>query len=162
MRFQVSIDGKSHDLELIQAQEAWECRVDDRPIEIDVRAIYPGVLSILRDGRSYIVRQGPNQTITVGEHAYEVSIADPRSWRSRQTTLAGTAGPQKVTASMPGKVVRILTAAGAHVKAGQGIVVIEAMKMQNELRAPREGKISAILVQEGKAVNAGEVVAIVE
>jgi len=63
---------------------------------------------------------------------------------------------------MPGKVVRILTAAGAHVKAGQGIVVIEAMKMQNELRAPREGKISAILVQEGKAVNASEVVAVVE
>jgi biotin carboxyl carrier protein len=63
---------------------------------------------------------------------------------------------------MPGKVVRILTTTGAQVKAGQGIVVIEAMKMQNELRSPRDGKISAILVQEGKAVNAGEVVAVVE
>jgi biotin carboxyl carrier protein len=63
---------------------------------------------------------------------------------------------------MPGKVVRILTTPGAQVKAGQGIVVIEAMKMQNELRSPRDGKITAILVQEGKAVNAGEVVAVVE
>jgi biotin carboxyl carrier protein len=162
MRFQVAIGGKSHELELTQAQGAWDCRLDGRPIEIDVRAISPGVLSILRDGRSYVVRQGPNQTITVGEQAYEVSIADPRSWRSRQMILAGTAGPQKVTASMPGKVVRILTAAGAYVKAGHGIVVIEAMKMQNELRSPRDGMISAILVPEGKLVNAGEVVAIVE
>jgi biotin carboxyl carrier protein len=162
MRFQVSIGGSSHELELTQAQDAWSCRIDGRVAEIDVRIISPGVVSILRDGKSYLVRQGANQTITVGAYTYEVSIADPRSWRSRQMTLSGTAGPQKLTASMPGKVVRILTTAGAHVKAGQGIAVIEAMKMQNELRSPRDGKISAILVQQGKAVNAGEVVAIIE
>ena len=162
MRFQVSINGKSHELELSQAQDAWDCRVDGRSVEIDVRSIAPGVLSILHDGKSYLVRPGPNQTITVGEHSYEVSIADPRSWRSRQLTSGSTAGPQRLKASMPGKVVRILTTQGAHVKAGQGIVVIEAMKMQNELRSPRDGKISSILVQEGKAVNAGEVVAVVE
>jgi biotin carboxyl carrier protein len=67
-----------------------------------------------------------------------------------------------LTASMPGKVVRILTTPGAHVKAGQGIAVIEAMKMQNELRSPRDGRINAILVKEGGAVNAGEVIAVVE
>ena len=162
MRFQVSIGGKVHELELTQARDAWECRVDGRPVEIDVRAITPGVLSILRDGKSYLVRQGQNQTITVGDHTYEVSISDPRSWRSRHMAATGTSGPQRLTASMPGKVVRILTTPGAHVKAGQGIAVIEAMKMQNELRSPRDGKISSILVQEGKAVNAGEVVAVVE
>ncbi len=162
MRFQVSISGKSHELELIPAQDGWDCRLDGRPIEIDVRAISPGVISILRDGESYVVRRGPNQTITVGEHAYEVAIADPRSWRNRQMASGGSTGPQRLTASMPGKVVRILTAPGAHVKAGQGILVIEAMKMQNELRSPRDGKINAILVQENSAVNAGEVVAIVE
>jgi len=162
MRFQASIRGKSHELELTRTQDGWECRLDGRVVEIDVRTISPGVLSILRGAKSYVVRHGPDQTIIVGEHTYEVSIADPRSWRSRQMTSAGTAGPQRLTASMPGKVVRILTSAGAHVKAGQGIVVIEAMKMQNELRSPRDGKISSILVQEGKAVNAGEVVAVVE
>lgn len=162
MRFQVSIAGNRHELELTQAQDAWTCRVDGRVAEIDVQIISPGVVSILRDGKSYLARQGPNQTISVGGHTYEVSIADPRSWRSRQMTLSGTAGPQRLTASMPGKVVRILATVGAHVKAGQGIVVIEAMKMQNELRSPRDGKISAILVQQGKAVNAGEVVAVVE
>lgn len=162
MRFQVSIGGKSYELELTQMQDAWDCRIDGRSVEIDVRAISPEVLSILRDGKSYVVRQGSNQTITVGEHSYEVSLADPRSWRSRQMTSGGTVGPQRLKASMPGKVVRVLETPGAHVKAGQGIVVIEAMKMQNELRSPRDGRITAILVQEGKAVNAGEVVAVVE
>ncbi len=136
--------------------------MDGRVINIDVVAISPGVLSILREGKSYVVRQGENGAVTVGERRFEVSIADPRSWRSRQMTAAGASGPQKLTASMPGKVVRILTTPGAHVKAGQGIAVIEAMKMQNELRSPRDGKVSSILIQEGKAVNAGEVVAVVE
>ena len=63
---------------------------------------------------------------------------------------------------MPGKVVRVLTSPGSTVAAGQGIVVIEAMKMQNEIRAPRDGIITTVLVQEGKAVNVGEVVAIME
>jgi len=162
MRFQVSIAGKSHELELTHAEDAWDCRLDGRPVGIDVRAISPGVLSIVREGKSYVVRQGPNGTITVGERTYEIAIADPRSWRSRQMASISTTGPQKLTASMPGKVVRILTTPGAHVKAGQGILVIEAMKMQNELRSPRDGKITALLVQENSAVNAGEVVAIVE
>lgn len=162
MRFQVSLGGKSHELELTPGQDAWECRIDGRVVNVDARAISPGVLSIISGGKSYVVRQGANGTIRVGEHSFEVSIADPRSWRSHQMTSGGAAGPQKLTASMPGKVVRILTTPGAHVKAGQGIAVIEAMKMQNEIRSPRDGKISSILVQEGKAVNAGEVVAVVE
>ena len=162
MRFQVSIAGQSHDVELTQAQGTWDCRLDGRPVDIDVRAISSEVFSILRDGKSYVVRKGPNQTITVGERTYEVTISDPRSWRSRQTASGSASGPQKLTASMPGKVVRIAATPGADVKAGQGILVVEAMKMQNELRSPRDGKITAILVQEGSAVNAGQVVAIVE
>jgi len=162
MRLQVSINGKSHELELTQAQNAWNCRLDGRTIEIDVRAVSAGVLSIIREGKSYLVRQGANGAIIVGEWVYEVLIADPRSWRSRQMSSGGTSGPQRLTASMPGKVVRILTTPGAHVKVGQGIAVIEAMKMQNELRSPRDGRINAILVKEGGAVNAGEVIAVVE
>ena len=162
MRFLVSIAGKRHDVEVNQIPGGWECRIDGRTVAIDVAIISPTVLSILHDGKSYVVRQESNGAIVVGRDTYEVSIADPRSWRSRKGTSADAAGPQRLSASMPGKVVRVLTTPGAHVKAGQGIAVIEAMKMQNELRSPRDGKISAILVEEGKAVNAGEVVAVVE
>ncbi len=161
MRFLVSIAGKRLDLELSQIQGGWDCRIDGRSVEIDVAVISSAVLSILHDGRSYIVRQESNGTIVIGGYSFEVSIADPRSWRSRKGISADAAGPQRLTASMPGKVVRVLTTPGAQVKAGQGIAVIEAMKMQNELRSPRDGKVSAV-VEEGKAVNAGEVVAVVE
>lgn len=162
MRFQASIHGKRHELELSFSEAAWNCRMDGRGVAIDVRTISPGVLSIIRDGKSYTVRQMGNGHVAVGQNTYQVTLADPRSWRSRQLRLGGEAGPQRLTASMPGKIVRILATLGAQVKAGQGIAVVEAMKMQNELRSPRDGKITAILVQEGKAVNAGEVVAVVE
>jgi len=129
---------------------------------VDVATVASDRLSILMDGKSYDVIRGSAGTIRVGEHTYEVSVTDPRSWRSRQQVSSGTSGPQKLTASMPGKVVRVLTSAGAKIVAGQGLVVIEAMKMQNEIRSPRDGTVLAILAREGTNVNPGEVVAIVE
>ena len=161
MRFLVSIAGKKHELELTRTQDAWECRLDGRPVNIDVQVISPGVLSVLQDGKSYTVRQGVNGAIVVGEHSYEVSIADPRSWRSRQLTASGTAGPQRLTASMPGKVVRVLVKAGDSVEAGQGLLVVEAMKMQNEIRSPKSGTVERVPAIEGQAVNAGEVLCVV-
>jgi len=71
-------------------------------------------------------------------------------------------GPRKLTAPMPGKVVRLLANQGAEVEAGAGILVVEAMKMQNELKSPKKGTIQKILVREGATVNAGDVLAIVE
>jgi biotin carboxyl carrier protein len=71
-------------------------------------------------------------------------------------------GRQQITAPMPGKVVRILKNAGVAVEAGEGLLVVEAMKMQNEIRSPKRGKVEKILVKEGQAVNAGEVLAWVD
>jgi biotin carboxyl carrier protein len=71
-------------------------------------------------------------------------------------------GPKKLTAPMPGKIVRVLVSQGAEVEAGAGVLVVEAMKMQNEIKSPKKGTIQKILVSEGAAVNAGDVLAIVE
>ena len=162
MGFEVSIAGRKHDLEIAQADGAWQCRVNGRAIEVDVVRLADGTLSILYQGKSYIARQEGDGAVVVGGRAYEVAIADRRSWRARQQAAAGVSGSLKLAAPMPGKVVRVLTSPGSTVVAGQGIVVIEAMKMQNEIRAPRDGIITAVLVQEGKAVNVGELVAILE
>jgi biotin carboxyl carrier protein len=162
MRFVASLAGNEHELEIIQRDGAFECRLDGRQIAVDVTRIAPETLSILHEGKSYEVRVGANGAIAVGENSHEVSLTDPRSWRTRQLATSGNSGPQKLTASMPGKVVRVLVSPGSHVHSGQGLVVIEAMKMQNEIRAPRDGTVTAVLVQEGTAVNAGEVVAVLE
>jgi biotin carboxyl carrier protein len=162
MRFEVSVTGRKHDLEITQVEGEWQCRIDGCEIRMNVARIADGTLSILQEGKSYVVRQGAGGAVVVDGRSYEVSIADPRSWRARQQAAAGVSGPLKLAAPMPGKVVRVLTSPGSTVVAGQGIVVIEAMKMQNEVRAPRDGIITAVLVQEGKAVNVGELVAILE
>ncbi|SRR6266498_806057 len=162
MRVTVSINGTNYSLDLQNAAGVWRCRINGREASVDVAQVTSDRLSILLSGKSYDVIRGPAGTIGVGEQRYEVSVTDPRSWRGRQQALSGTSGPQKLTALMPGKVVRVLTSVGKKIAASHGLLVIEAMKMQNEIRSPRDGTVSAILVREGSNVNAGEVVAIVE
>lgn len=161
MRFAVSMSGKTHELEIIREPDGYQFRIDGHPVQADVELIAPDTLSILADGHSYTARLTANGVL-IGQQNYELSVADPRSWRGRKQSGPGGSGPQKLTASMPGKVVRVLTSPGSQIHAGQGIAVIEAMKMQNELRAPREGVVKGILVEEGASVNAGDVIAIIE
>jgi biotin carboxyl carrier protein len=118
------------------------------------------VWSVLLDGRSYDARVSGN-TVTVCGRRFEIEVRDPRRWR-RGSGAAGAGGKQQVSAPMPGKVVRVLVAVGDSVEAGQGIVVVEAMKMQNEMKAARAGKIVALSVQVGATVAAGEALAVIE
>ena len=162
MRFAASISGEKHQVEITRRGGGFECRIDGESVEIDTIGISSDILSILYQGKSYEVRRGVNDAVIVGKNSYQVEVTDPRSWRSRRQAGGAGCSPQKLTASMPGKVVRVLAKAGANVQAGEGVLVIEAMKMQNEVRAPREGTIASIQVREGQAVNAGQVVAIID
>jgi biotin carboxyl carrier protein len=98
----------------------------------------------------------------VGSTRYGVELRDPRSLQSRRNFAGDEKGPKKVVAPMPGRVVRVLVAEKSEVEAGQGIVVVEAMKMQNEIKSPKKGTVQKILAASGTAVNAGDVLAIVE
>jgi biotin carboxyl carrier protein len=165
MRYQVNAGTGTYRLELERIEEKWICRLDGREIPVDVVQTGPGTLSLLVAGRSFEVRRESSSEVArifVGTTPYAVSVQDPRSLRSRQRAGSGQQGPQALTASMPGKVVRLLAHEGEQVRAGQGIVVVEAMKMQNEIRAPREGKIVKLRAREGLNVNAGETLAIIE
>jgi biotin carboxyl carrier protein len=162
MRFTATIKDKTRNLEVVWRDGTFECRIDDLVMEILAVPIAPDRLSILHAGKSYDVRKIASDMIAVGTSVYSVSLADPRSWRGWQKAQGGASGPLKLAASMPGKVVRVLVSSGDAIQAGEAIVVVEAMKMQNEVRAPRDGKVAALLVQPGQAVNAGEVVAIIE
>lgn len=120
----------------------------------------PGVYSVIVDGVSCEARVLGNE-ITIAGHRFTFEIDDPRRWK-RSSGAAGGHGHANITAPMPGKVVRILAAAGDEVTAGQGIVVVEAMKMQNELKAPRAGRIASIDCKENDSVNAGGILAVIE
>jgi biotin carboxyl carrier protein len=164
MTYDIVIDGKSYRLDLSQAEGRWLCRLDGCEIEVDAVLVRPNVLSLRLGNQVCEVeceRVGDDTHIWVGSQRFLAEVRDPRSQRSR-TRAADDHGPKKLTAPMPGKVVRILLSPGTMVEAGAGVLVVEAMKMQNEVKSPKKGTIQKILVREGAAVNAGDVLAIVE
>jgi biotin carboxyl carrier protein len=164
MIYDIAIDGKSHRLELNRVDGRWLCRLDGRAVEVDAVLARPDVLSLRIGNLAYEVKRervGAETHVWVGSARFSAEVRDPRSFRGRSTTVDDR-GPRKLTAPMPGKVVRVLVAQGAQVQIGTGVLVVEAMKMQNEIKSPRKGTIQRILVSEGAAVNAGDVLAIVE
>jgi biotin carboxyl carrier protein len=163
MIFDVTVNGHDYRVRLEQQEDGtWSCRVNGDQIALDSAQMSTGVLSILVGGESYEVVADSPQQIAIRGNRYSVEVRDPRSWRSRRA-LAGTeTGLKKVIAPMPGKVVRVIAQPGAEIELSGGVIVIEAMKMQNELKSPKKGRVAKVLVAEGAAVNAGDVLAIIE
>jgi biotin carboxyl carrier protein len=164
MTYDITIEGKNYRLELERSEGRWLCRLDGRAIEVDAVLARPDVLSLRIGNQAYEIkseRVANNWHLWVGSARFAAEVRDPRSLRSR-IRAANDDGPRQVTAPMPGKVVRVLVREKAEVEAGSGVVVVEAMKMQNEIKSPKKGTIQKLLVSEGAAVNAGDVLAIVE
>jgi biotin carboxyl carrier protein len=165
MLYEVTIDGKKHRLELERADEGWQCRLDGLPVNVDAVLSRPKVLSLLVNGKAYDIKRDVTPTgtnIWVGSTLYAAQIRDPRSVRRRRDELGDDQSPKKLVAPMPGKVVRILVSEMMEVEAGQGILIVEAMKMQNEIKSPKKGILQKLLAAEGSNVNSGDVLAIVE
>jgi len=165
MVYEVLVDGKPHRLELEKSAAGWGCRWDGQPVNVDALIPRRDVLSLLVDGHSYEIKREQIATdlyIWVGSNRFAVELRDPRSLRSRQKAGADDRGPRKLLAPMPGRVVRLLVAENFEVDAGQGIVVVEAMKMQNEIKSPKKGVVRKLSATPGAAVNTGDVLAVVE
>jgi len=129
------------------------------PESLDVVEVEPGAYSVIRNGRSFsIVFDGSDFVIDGVRTAIP---PDPRDWRGGGSEVAA-GGSQRITAPMPGRVVSILVSVGDTVEAGSGVVVVEAMKMQNELKSARAGTVVSIHVKEGATVGGGEVLATIE
>jgi biotin carboxyl carrier protein len=164
MLYDITIDGKKYRLDLNRADGRWSCRLEGREFEIDAILTRPDVLSLRIGDRAYEVkseRVSNDLHLWIGSTCLAVEVRDPRSLRGR-TRAGDDHGPRKITAPMPGKVVRLLVHEGDEVEPGSGVAVVEAMKMQNEIKSPKKGTIQKILVSKGAAVNAGDVLAIVE
>lgn len=139
-----------------------EQAIQDRRIEareIEIREVEPGVFSVLRDGNSFQVRIAPDRagfTVDVLGHRFSTEVRDPRNAKHRSGAALG-AGHQTVSASMPGKVIRVLVEPDQEVEAGQGLIVVEAMKMQNEMKAGKPGRVVQVHARTGDTVAAGDV-----
>jgi biotin carboxyl carrier protein len=165
MIYEITIEGRTRRLELVRADSGWDCKLDGRAIQLDAVLSRPDVLSLLIDGKSYEIKRERTATdmhLWVGPVRYGAAVRDPRSLRSRKSAQGDEQGIRKLVAAMPGKVVRILAHEKTEVEQGQGILVVEAMKMQNEMKSPKKGVVIKVMAQEGAAVNAGDVLAVIE
>jgi biotin carboxyl carrier protein len=141
---------------------SWIATIDGRTRAVDaVRT--PGGWSLLIDGASFEASVD-GETVHVNGQAIPVRLVDPRAYRRRgRGQAAGAAtGPVEVRAPMPGRIVKLLVQIGDRVAAGQGVVVVEAMKMENELRAPRDGVVRDVRTREGASVDAGAILVMIE
>ncbi len=125
-----------------------------------------GTISLLVDAESYSVQLDHRETevkVHIRGNQYPLEILDERRLRMRRAAGRFTVeGRQAITAPMPGRVVKILVRPGDAVAQGQGVVIIEAMKMENEMRSPKDGKVVEVRVAEGQAVDGGATLAVVE
>jgi biotin carboxyl carrier protein len=139
-------------------------RADGREGTVSIVEAAPGVWSVLLDcgdtSRSFSVRIEPGACIVNGERIL-TEVDDPRAPK-RRSAAALLEGRQTLAAAMPGKIVRVLVEPGDLVEAGQGVVVVEAMKMQNEVKSPKSGRVVSVFAEEGRTVTAGVVLAVIE
>jgi biotin carboxyl carrier protein len=137
-----------------------------RTHDVDALTLPHGAVSLIADGESYgieIDEAGDQVSVLVRNHVVTIDIADERRLRMRAASGRFTLeGRQVVAAPMPGKVVRLTCGPGDQVQEGQGLVVVEAMKMENEIKSPKAGRVVEIFVQEGQAVEGGGRLLIVE
>jgi biotin carboxyl carrier protein len=165
VKYEVTVNGQAASLDL--NADRFEYKVGQVPDLPSLNRIYsltptsPGVFSILIEGRSYEATILAPGTIQVNNQIFEVEIFDPRELRARSTAGASH-GRQSIAAPMPGKVVRLLVSVGDPVEPGQGLIVVEAMKMQNEMKSPKSGIVVEIKTKDGATVSAGEILIVIE
>ena len=175
MQFEVEVNGRSTTVTVNRREGRFSVAVAEREFVVDAAAVGSHTLSLLveRAGatpadtgivKSREVSLAQDQVtgqlvVGIGAVSMVVGLNSRRRW-GRKEEVGSATGPRRIVAPMPGKIVRVLAKVGDQVGHRQPVVVIEAMKMENELRATRDGVLTDILVREGQSVDAGTVLAI--
>jgi biotin carboxyl carrier protein len=167
LKLRVEVDGQEYTLDLRSENGKSEYKLIGAHSASgigSVAQISPDIFSVLLDGRSitvHITSNGESLEVWTPSKQHVVSVTDLRD-RSGRGKRAAISGPLEVRAQMPGKVIKLLVEKGVNVQAGQGLIVVEAMKMQNEMKSPKDGMVSKINVAEGATVSAGQTLIVVE
>jgi biotin carboxyl carrier protein len=166
MKFDVNMDGRAARLSFNGTRFQYQ-RESEGPIEreFSMEPAGPGLYSVLIEGRVYTVSVSVpgnySGEISVNGRRFAVEVFDSRELRARKSVGEGT-GRLNIAALMPGKVIRLLVEKGQPVETGQGVIVVEAMKMQNEMKSPRAGRVLDVKVKADATVTAGEVLLVIE
>jgi biotin carboxyl carrier protein len=166
MKLELEIDGQNMEVEFIVANGVARLSHDGKTYEAEVSEPEPGIFVVVLNNRVYrcaIEKLPAAETeIVVNGRRVSAAVRDRKRLRGNAASAAGGGGRSILSSPMPGKVVRVLLNAGDDVAAHQGVLIVEAMKMQNELISPKAGRVAEIRVSEGQTVNAGETLAVID
>jgi biotin carboxyl carrier protein len=168
MKIQATICEAQFEVEVRQQGSRVIATVGDRSYELELTRAGEQEFLMLNDGKVFDCRvdgqlkSGAAVEVTIAANRYAVTVLDPKRLRSSLGSGAHGEGAARIVAPLPGKVVRVLVEAGQQVDAGQGVLVVEAMKMQNEMKAPKAGAIVSLNVEVGATVNGGDLLAVIE
>ena len=164
MLFDATVDGRTMRVEVRDKAGRYTVTIDGRSLEVDLFDAGRDFVSLLIDGRSHEVgleKRASGFTVVLADDVVAVDLAEAARGEGPAQKKASP-GPVRLLAPMPGRVLRVLAAPGDDVPAGQSLVVVEAMKMENELKAPRAGRILEVLAREGETVETGALLVVLE
>jgi biotin carboxyl carrier protein len=162
MKLLAAIGDEKYEVEIKRDGVNVFARVGVREYDLEASEVEPNVFLLKHDNQIYQIYVAPNGFVNVGNHHLEVVLTDPKRLRGAGTAGASGDGASEIKTAMPGKLVRVLVEVGAEIKQGEPVLVVEAMKMQNEMKSPKDGIVKEIRFAEGATVNAGDVLAIIE
>ena len=168
MKIQAEIGADKHHVEIRRDGDIVFARIDDRKYEVEVSEPEPNVFLIKNSGKIHQVFVSPQTNlnepvhVSIGTNEIDIRLIDPKRLRGSTTSDEDAAGRAEIKTAMPGKVVRILVSEGETVQKGDGVIVVEAMKMQNEMKSPKDGIVSKIKVAEDDTVSAGDILVVIE
>lgn len=168
MKLQAELGEEKHEIEIKHADGKVFASVDGRAYELEISEPEPNVFLLKNDGKIFQAFVSPQQKagdpfqVQIGRHSLDIKLFDPKRLRGTGLDAEHGDGAAEIRTAMPGKVVRILVEKGASVEKGDGVLVVEAMKMQNELKSPKAGTVKEIKVEDGSTVSAGDVLAVIE
>jgi biotin carboxyl carrier protein len=162
MKLSARLGEDTHEIEVKRDGNRVTADVDGRTYEIESSEPETGVYLFKHDNRVYEIYVSPDGSANVGGNQFDISISDPKRLRHRGADAEHGDGSAEIKTAMPGKIVRILQSEGDTVEKGDGVIVVEAMKMQNEMKSPKAGIIKEIRFEEGATVNAGDILVVIE
>jgi len=165
VKFIATVGSRARVVEVTRDEDRYRVTVDDKVWEVDARLSAQGIASLLVEGVSHVADVEDHEgacIVDVGGETYAVQVEEQTRYIIRtRGGAAGGAGGQTVKAPLPGKITHVAVRAGESVTPGQSLVVIEAMKMENELKASAAGTVAEVRVSAGQAVNAGDVLVVI-
>jgi biotin carboxyl carrier protein len=165
MKFVATVGSRTHTVDVIQDDGRYRITLGDEVWEVDARLTAQGIYSLIIDGVSHVADVDDHAgecVVDVGGETYSIQVEEQTRYIIRtRGGAAGGAGGQTLKAPLPGKITHVAVRAGDAVAAGQSLVVIEAMKMENELKATAAGTVREVRVAAGQPVNAGDVLIVI-